>query len=333
MKVRRALIAGLTAATMATAGGAAGTGARAAASEIPPMPQGYPIADLYHPCTQGEAHASGYPRWRYGETARRYLSDGVVQFKNTTSQPVNYTAKVESGTNHVISANSRAELPSGWSTTARSDIGLTTDNGWVQGETFGPITLAPGETFRVEFGVLEKDFISMMVTCEGGFYQNMAGADGTVDQQTLQIPPRAQGANSKPIDAPYNSVTGPSLEQIADPQRDRVVAPVTTPQRDPSWPEFGSRCDAAYPQWYPHEIAAIAPTFRKPGYSQDFLNWSDGEQTFTPNVDHIVGAQFNSELNYRGDGGRFPAGWLESVGAVQRAYTGGPRRAPRRRGG
>lgn len=160
------------------------------------MPQGYPIADLYHPCTQGEAHASGYPRWRYGETARRYLSDGVVQFKNTTSQPVNYTAKVESGTNHVISANSRAELPSGWSTTARSDIGLTTDNGWVQGETFGPITLAPGETFRVEFGVLEKDFISMMVTCEGGFYQNMAALT------SCAAPARPSATRSRTSSAP-----------------------------------------------------------------------------------------------------------------------------------
>lgn len=100
-----------------------------------------------------------------------------MEFKNTTDQPVDYTGKVESGTNHVISANSRAELPSGWNTTARSDIGLTTDNGWIQGETFGPIKLAPGESFRVEFGVLEKDFISMMVSCQNGFYQNMVGAD------------------------------------------------------------------------------------------------------------------------------------------------------------
>ena len=250
MNIKAAIIAVLTAASAT----ATLWPAPASAADIPPMPQGYPIHDLYQTCTEAEAHAQGYPQWHYGETARRYLSDGVLEFKNTTSQSVDYTAEVESGTNHVISANSRAELPSGWSTTARSDIGLTTDNGWVQGETFGPIKLAPGETFRVEFGVLEKDFISMMVTCQGGFYQNMAGADvvrgtgpaeryafahiihadGTVDQQALQIPARAQGANSKPIDKPYNTITGPSLEKIADPAIDRVVNPVTTPQRDAS---------------------------------------------------------------------------------------------------
>ena len=336
MNIKAAIIAVLTAASATIALGPV----PASAADIPPMPQGYPIHKLYQTCTQADAHAQGYPQWHYGETARRYLSDGVLEFKNTTSQSVDYTAEVESGTNHVISANSRAELPSGWSTTARSDIGLTTDNGWVQGETFGPIKLAPGETFRVEFGVLEKDFISMMVTCQGGFYQNMAGADvvrgtgpaeryafahiiradGTVDQQALQVPARAQGANSKPIDKPYNTITGPSLEKVADPRNDRVVNPVTTPQRDASWPAFGSRCDAAIPLWYPHELSGIAPTFRKPGYSQDFLNWSDGEQTYTPIVDHVVGAKFNGEMNYRGNGGRLPAGWLESVGAVQRAY-------------
>ena len=332
-------VAALAACTMAATAATLGV-ASAQAAEIPPMPQGYPIQNLYTSCTPEGAQAQGYPQWHYGETARRYLSDGVLEFKNTTSQSVDYTAKVESGTNHVISANSRAELPSGWSTTARSDIGLTTDNGWVEGETFGPIKLAPGETFRVEFGVLEKDFISMFVTCQDGFYQNMQGADvvrgtgpaeryafaniihadGTVDQQALQIPARAQGANSKPVDRPYNTITGPSLEKIADPKQDRVVQPITTPQRDPGWPAFGSRCDAAIPQWYPYEVSGIAPTFRKPGYSQDFLNWSDGTQTYTPIVDHVVGAQFNGELNYRGDAGRLPAGWLESVGAVQRAY-------------
>ena len=331
-------MAGLAACVAALAMGAGSVSASAAT--VPPMPQGYPIDNLYQKCTSASAHAAGYPDWHYGETARRYLSDGVLEFKNTTSQSVDYSAKVETGTNHVIRANSRAELPSNWNTTARTDIGLTTDNGWVQGETFGPIKLAPGETFRVEFGVLEKDFISMMVTCEEGFYRNMPGADvvrgtgpaeryafahiiradGTVDQQALQIPARAQGANSKPIDLPYNAVTGPSLEKIADPKNDHVVSPSTTPQRDPSWPTFGSKCDAAYPRWYPNEIVGIAPTFRKPGYSQDFLNWSDGKQTYTPIVDHVVGAQFNAEMNYWGNAGRLPEGWLESVGAAQRAY-------------
>ncbi|WP_206214033.1 hypothetical protein [Corynebacterium qintianiae] len=325
----------------ATAAAAMGAGTAAAnATTVPPMPQGYPIRDLYTQCAPELAQADGYPNWHYGETARRYLSDGVVEFKNTTSQPVKYSAKVESGTNHVISANSKAELPSGWSTTARSDIGLTTDNGWVQGETFGPITLAPGESFRVEFGVLEKDFIAMMVSCEDGVYRNTAGAnvirgtgpaeryafaniiraEGSVDPQALNIPARAQGANSKPVDLPYNAITGPSLEKIADEKQDRIVQPVTTPLRDPDWPEFGSVCDTAYPRWYPHEIHAIAPTYRKPGYSQDFLNWSEGEQTYTPVVDNVVGAQYNIEMNYRGNGGLLPEGWLESVGAVYRAY-------------
>lgn len=182
MNIKAAIIAVLTAASATVALGPV----PASAADIPPMPQGYPIHNLYQTCTQADAHAQGYPQWHYGETARRYLSDGVLEFKNTTSQSVDYTAEVESGTNHVISANSRAELPSGWSTTARSDIGLTTDNGWVQGETFGPIKLAPGETFRVEFGVLEKDFISMMVTCQGGFYQNMA-AEAPVPQSGTRL--------------------------------------------------------------------------------------------------------------------------------------------------
>lgn len=33
-----------------------------------------------------------------------------------------------------------------------------------------------------------------------------------------------------------------------------------------------------------------------------------------------MGAQFNSEMNYRGNDGRLPEGWLESIGAAQRAY-------------
>ncbi|MEJ5997947.1 hypothetical protein [Corynebacterium sp. H130] len=323
------LHAALAAAAIALAG------SPVAQADIPPMPQGYPIENLYRSCTGSEQS-----QWRYGETARRYLSDGVLEFKNTTSQTVKYKAEVESGTNHEISANSRAHLPSGWNTTAKADIGLTTDNGWIAGETFGPIELAPGESFRVEFGVLEKDFISMYVGCKDGFFQNMAGADvvrgtgpaeryafativradGNVDHQALDIPARAEHANSKPVGGTYNAVTGPSLEKVADPKNDQVVVPETTPQKDPSWPEFGSKCDTPYPGWYPHEIHAITPTFRKPGYSQDFLNWSSGPHTYTPMVDHVVGAQFNSEMNYRGNGGRLPEGWLESVGAAQRAY-------------
>ncbi len=32
-----------------------------------------------------------------GETGRRYLSDGTIQFTNTTKQTVPYTATIESG--------------------------------------------------------------------------------------------------------------------------------------------------------------------------------------------------------------------------------------------
>ena len=60
------------------------------AQAVPAMPQGYPISGLYQKCSTSEA-----PEWRYGETARRYLNDGTLQFANTTDQTVNYTAKVE----------------------------------------------------------------------------------------------------------------------------------------------------------------------------------------------------------------------------------------------
>ncbi|AKK02007.1 hypothetical protein [Corynebacterium epidermidicanis] len=309
-------------------------------AEIPPWPQGYPIQQLYQACTNSEAHAAGYPDWHYGETARRYLTDGTLEFKNTTDQTVSYTAKVESGTNHVIEANSAAELPSGWNTTAKTDIGATTDNGWIEGETFGPIQLGPGESFRVEFGVLEKDFVAMFVDCHQGFYQNQPGsdvirgtapaeryafasiirADGNVDNQALDIPSRAQGANSKPVGGTYHASNGPSLEKVANPAQDKPLAPATTPQRDPSWPKFGDKCTTQNHGWFPHEISGVSPTFRKPGYSQDFLNWSEGEYTFTPIVDHVVGAQFNGQMNYWGNHGRLPEGWLESIGAGQRAY-------------
>ncbi|MDU0479630.1 hypothetical protein QVA66_10300 [Staphylococcus chromogenes] len=328
------------AASVLAAGTIASATATPALADIPDLAQGYPIQNLYQSCTESEAHAAGYPSWHYGETARRYLSDGVLEFKNTTDQKVKYSAKVENGMNHTVESNAVAALPSGWQVNAKADIGVVTDNGWYSGETFGPIELGPGESFRVEYGVLEKDFISMFVSCKDGFYQNMAGADvvrgtapaeryafasiiradGSVDNQALEIPTRAQGANSKPAGKTYTTITGPSLEKIADPKRDKVVTPVTEPKRDPNWPEFGSKCDTPYPQWYPHKISGVAPTYRKPGYSQDFLNWSSGDHTYTPITDHIVGAQFNGEMNYRGNGGRLPEGWLESVGAAQRAY-------------
>lgn len=312
----------------------------APAAAIPPMPQGYPVHNLYSACTPTGAHQQGYPEWHYGETGRRYLSDGTLQFSNTTDQTVPYTATVETGTNHKISATSAAALPSGWDTTARTDIGALASNGWVDGETFGPIALKPGESFRVEYGILEKDFISMFVTCRDGFFQNDPGAnvirgtapaeryafayiiraDGTVADQALEIPSRTQGANSRPVDGTYTSVSGPSLEQVADPQADRITQPSETLSRDPSWPTQGQTCNKSDTRWYPLDVSGVIPTFRKPGYSQDFLNWSTGDYKFSPVTDFVVGAEFNGYLNWRGRGGRLPEGWLASVGTVQRAY-------------
>ncbi|MDY5840708.1 MAG: hypothetical protein SPJ78_08345 [Corynebacterium camporealensis] len=50
----------------------------AALADVPSMPQGYPIDNLYKSCTPAEASAAGYPDWHFGETARRYLSDGTI---------------------------------------------------------------------------------------------------------------------------------------------------------------------------------------------------------------------------------------------------------------
>ena len=51
------------------------------AAAVPAMPQGYPIENLDTECSAGVA-----PEWRYGETARRYLADGTLQFTNRTDQ-------------------------------------------------------------------------------------------------------------------------------------------------------------------------------------------------------------------------------------------------------
>ena len=189
-----------------------------AAQAIPDMPQGYPITNLYKSCTPTSAHTGHYPEWHYGETGRRYVNDGNIQFTNKTDKTVPYTASVETGTNHKIEANSAAELPSGWNTTAKSDIGLKESNGWLDNETFGPIKLGPGESVRIEYGVVEKDFISMFVTCQNGVLKNGQGADvirgtgpaeryayayiikadGTVSDLAMDIPTRNPGANSKP---------------------------------------------------------------------------------------------------------------------------------------
>ncbi len=311
----------------------------AAHAEIPAMPQGYPIENLYQECSPTEATAAGYPDWHFGETGRRYLSDGTIQFTNTTKQTVPYTATVESGTNHEIEANSAAKWPSNWNTTAKADIGLTLSNGWIEGETIGPIKLAPGDSFRVEYGTVEKDFISMFVDCKDGIYTNIQGAnvirgtapaeryawatvihaDGTVDDQALEIPSRAPGANSKVVDGGYNAVSGPSLEKIADEKQDHVVNPATDLQRE-NWPSEGEECTAGDMQWYPNTIEGVAPTFRKPGFSQDFMNWTEADYTYRGITDHLVGAQYNGQMNWLGNKGRLPEGWLGSIGAAQRAY-------------
>ncbi|QFQ01477.1 hypothetical protein CUROG_00355 [Corynebacterium urogenitale] len=306
-----------------------------AQADIPPHPQEYPIPNLYKSCEPGQVT----PEWHYGETARRYLNDGSLQFTNSTDQEVDYTAKVETSTNHEIESNSRAKLPSGWSTTAKSDIGLSVSNGWIDGETFGPIKLEPGESFKVEYGVLEKDFVAMFTTCQNGVIRNGQGADvirgtgpaeryacayvikadGTVSDLAIDIPARAQGANSQPRGGSYTNLSGPSLEKLADPQKDLIVEPVAPLQRDEFWPKLGQKCDGSDRRWYPLDITAVNPTFRKPGYSQDFLNWSKGDYTFKPVTDHVVGAVWNGATNFRNDY-RLPDGWLESVGAVQRMH-------------
>ncbi|WP_426717934.1 hypothetical protein [Corynebacterium auriscanis] len=309
----------------------------AAQAEIPPMPQGYPVPGLYKPCKPGEIT----PDWHFGETARHYINDDSLQFTNNTNQDVKYSAKVETGTNHEIDANSKAKLPSNWNTTAKSEIGLKLSNGWVEGETFGPITLRPGESFKVEYGVVLKDFISMFTSCQKGYVVNEPGAgvirgqapaeryayayvirpDGSVSDLAMHIPARAKGANSQPTGGTYTSVSGPSLEKVADPAKDQIVEPAIPPARDSSWPRQGDKCTpAADTAWTPLDITSVSPTFRKPGYSQDFLSWSKGDYTFTPVTDHIVGAEFNGYLNWRGNNGRLPEGWLQSVGTVQRAY-------------
>ena len=324
-KVRTALVAALSTVAVAHA---------PIAAAVPAMPQGYPIENLDTRCETGVT-----PEWRYGETARRYLADGTLQFTNRTDQTVPYTATVETGTNRKIEANSKAALPNGWNTTAKTDIGLKESNGWIEGETFGPIELGPGESFRVDYGVLEKDFISMFVTCDNGVLRNAPGAnvirgtgpaeryafayiikaDGSVSNLAMEIPSRAEGANSRPAGETYTATSGPSLEKVAG-ERDAVVKPDATFRRDAQWPQLNQPARKGDMSYYPYDIEAVAPTFRKPGYSQDFLNWSKGDYTFRPVTDYVVGAENNQYLNWMGAGGRLPEGWLTSVGAVKRAY-------------
>ena len=191
----------------------------------------------------------------------------------------------------------------------------------------------------MDYGVLEKDFISMFVTCDDGVLRNAPGAnvirgtgpaeryafayiikaDGSVSNLAMEIPARAEGANSKPAGDTYTATSGPSLEKVAG-ERDAVVKPDASFRRDEEWPQLNEPAREGDKSWYPHDIEAVAPTFRKPGYSQDFLNWSKGDYTFRPVTDHVVGAENNQYVNWMGEGGRLPEGWLTSVGAVKRAY-------------
>lgn len=252
----------------ATAVAVALTASAVPAVAVPAMPQGYPVPGYGTAC-DADTQPNG-PQWRYGEIGRRYLSDGSLQFTNRTDQVVPYSATVETGTNHAIKANSKATLPSGWDTTAKTDIGLKETNGWIEGETFGPIKLGPGESFRVDYGVLEKDFISMFMTCDNGVLRNAPGAnvirgtgpaeryafayiikaDGTVSDVALEIPSRSPGANSRPVGDTYTAVSGPSLEEIA---ARRIRSSSRT------------RCSSAIPSgppWVKRRGGGISPTTR-----------------------------------------------------------------------
>ena len=131
-------------------------------------------------------------------------------------------------------------------------------------------------------------------------------------------PSRGSGKNSRIVDDHDIVMAGPNLEKLADPSKDVPVEPTSPLQRDPSWPKQGERCPAR--GWYPLDISGIDPLIRQPGYSQDFLNWSKGQYHFTPVTDTVVGAQFAGYVNWNPAADGPPRGWLESVGAIYRAY-------------
>ena len=231
---------------------AAATAQAPCAAAVPAMPQGYPIENLDTKCESGVT-----PEWRYGETARRYLADGTFQFTNRTDQTVPYTATVETGPNRKIEANSKAALPSGWDTTAKADIGLKESNGWIEGETFGPIELGPGESFRVDYGVLRNapgaNVIRGTGPAERYAFAYIIKADGSVSNLAMEIPARAEGANSKPAGDTYTATSGPSLEKVAG-ERDAVVKPDASFRRDEEWPQLNEPAREGDKSWYPHDI-------------------------------------------------------------------------------
>ena len=85
-------------------------------------------------------------------------------------------------------------------------------------------------------------------------------------------------------------------------------------QRDPSWPKEGDKCEAGDTSWYPLDITAVKPTYRKAGYSTDFLNWSKGDYEFAPVTDFVVGAEHARTPTGRATAAIFQrAGWSPSV--------------------
>ncbi len=43
-----------------------------------------------------------------------------------------------------------------------------------------------------------------------------------------------------------------------------------------------------------------------PGFSQDFMNWTEADYTYRGITDHLVGAQYNGQMNWLGNKGRLP---------------------------
>nr|WP_239454629.1 hypothetical protein [Corynebacterium tuberculostearicum] len=91
-------------------------------------------------------------------------------------------------------------------------------------------------------------------------------------------------------------------------------------QRDPSWPKEGDKCEAGDTSWYPLDITAVSRPNRKlvtPRTSsivQGRLRVRTGKPTSS------LAPSTPRTPNWRGNRGDIPKGWLESVGAVKRAY-------------
>lgn len=200
------------------------SGAHAAGARETSKPQAYPVPGLFHPCG-----GSVTPDWHYGETSRHYQSDGTLQFTNQTDHAVDYTASVKTSTNHKIDSNSASKLPPNWNTTLKTELGIVASNGWQDKETFGPVKLGPGESFRVEYGVTVKNFVGMFLGCRDGYLEPSGGAnviqgtapaeryayalvihkDGSISDRALAIPSRGSGKNSRIVDDHDIVMAGP----------------------------------------------------------------------------------------------------------------------------